>query len=210
MVIFCSVNSQPSLAQEESVSTTTGLVTMNFSDLDFRDLIKLCADQAGTDALVEKSVRKKVSVSCENEPGEALLARLAEEQKLLSCPVGEITVYYQMPFNAYRKYNGPDDYTDYLPTAVQAYRERLYAAADLRINVKVNDKDIREVLSELATQAGAEYRENHQVRGHIWVNFSDVPLADAVAAIIVANGYGLTIEDSAWVIGRPESFADED
>jgi len=195
---------------QELENTAAGLVTMNFSDLDFREFIRLCADQAGTDALVEKSVRKKVSVSCENEPGAGLLARVAADQKLLSCAVGEVVVYYAMPFNAFRRYNGPDDYTDFLPKAAHEYRQRLSAAEGLRIDVRADDRDIREILRELAAQAGAEYRESHPVRGHIWVNLSDVPLSDAFAAIVIANGYGLRVEDGAWVIGRAESFADQD
>ncbi len=208
--VLCTFTSKLLLAEEQEIAPATGLVTMNFSELDFRDLIKLCADQAGTDALVEKSVRKKVSVNCENESGVALLDRLADEQKLRACAIGEVTVYYEMPFNAYRRYNGPEDYTDFLPEAAGTYRQRLAAADGLRLDVKADDKDIREILADLAARAGAEFREGHPVRGQIWVNLSDVPLADAFAAIVIANGYGLTVEEGVWVVGRAESFADGD
>lgn len=208
--ILCTFILNPFLAEAQEMAPESGLATMEFAEIDLRELIKVCAQQTGTNALVEKSVRRKVSVSCENESGVALLTRLAEEQNLLSCAIGEVTVYYEMPFNAYRRYDGPDNYTDLLPTAARVYRQRLTAADGLRVSIVADDKDIREVLTELATQAGVELREGYPVRGHIWVNLSDVPLADAVAAIVIANGYGLTIEDGAWIIGRAETFSDDD
>lgn len=192
------------------VASTTGIVSMEFSEIDFRNVILLCAKEAGTDALLEKSVRKKVRVSCQNEHGLAMLKNMAEEIGLRQCEVGEVTVFYQMPYNAFRKYNGPDDYTDFFPKAMRVYRERLVVGNRVRLSIKAEDVPLRTVLSNIATKAGIEFKENVAASLHVWVDLSDVTASDAFVALCMASGYGVTVEDGAWVVGRAESFASVD
>lgn len=195
------------LAGAEEPTPKEALVTMQFSDTDLRDLIIVVAEQAGTDVLLTKAVRKRANVNCENEPGQVLLERLAEELGLRSCAVGAVTVFYEFPHTNFRVYHGQDNYTDLFPEAARVYRERLANAAETMITVKASDIDLMILLSDIARQAGVEIREGHPVRGNVWVDLSNVPASDAFTAVVMVNGFGVTVEDGVWVVGKPESFS---
>lgn len=185
---------------------TPGVVSLSYSDLDFRDLIKVVAKDAQTDAIVEKAVRKKVAVECSGAPAMPLLERLAEEQGLRTCQVGAVTLFYEFPFTGFRVYRGPDDYEDTLPTAVQTYLDRVSEGAGKRISVSRADTDIHQVFAEIAAGAGCGYRAAGSFAGNVWVDFSDVPAGDAFVALAVANGLGVQAEGGTWIVGKPEAF----
>ncbi|MBI5831439.1 MAG: hypothetical protein HZB16_03905 [Armatimonadetes bacterium] len=85
------------------------------------------------------------------------------------------------------------------------------ATADGRTKVSINaaDRGVREVVSELAKQAGVTVRYLPGVGGLVSVRVNAVPFTEALTTVLSAVGYGWRAEGGVFVVGRFSAQPDD-
>lgn len=198
---------EETIADLEMPAADISLVSVDLQQVDLRDAIRLICRQSQSNVVLDKSVRKKITISASNEPASQVIERIVSEHNLSTCNVGGVLLIYQMPYTSYRIYKGPENYVDKLPEAAEFFLERLEGdGVTALVDYEFSDKDINLVLKDLASQAGFEYKTACPVRINIWGSFWNVPAAQAFVAIVLGNGYSVRKEGSSWIVDKAEPF----
>ena len=156
-----------------------GPVSLDFKDGNISDVFRLMADISGLNVVVVPGIRGKISMHMAEVPWDQALDRMLAPNGL---------VYRQQ------------DNVLLIGTPEQLGPERTFSGA--RIDVRFNDRDVREALQSLAESGGIQVTLDPQITGRLTLLCSRVRWDQAFDIVALTNGLEWSRQGDALVVSR--------
>ena len=166
------------------VRCDSGLLTVDVQGMEIRTLLDRIARAAAVNIIVANDVTGTIDLYLDKMPLEQALEHLLATQGF----------FFRRTENAYRVFKNPAGQA----TAAATYN---VVCTDSKVTVDVQEADLGQLLTELATQSGNDLIIFGAVRDKVNVRLTAVPLDEAIDLILAGTRWSAQRQDNIIMIG---------
>ncbi len=168
-------------------------ISLDFSDVDIRDLCTLIGKKSGFNIITEKSVRGNLTLRLIDVPWPTALHHAAGVLGV------ECRAHGNTIFVADKRRVG-----QLVPPTVTG------EAKEKKISVQFRDSDIRDIFGIIARHFSRDFITGRNVRGNVTISLLEVCESEAAHILSASNGFACKKIENVWILSDPRVLDEVD